>query len=143
METKRLREKIDRFSDQIKEGKLNIKFFKEIIIDMNTWLDSVENILSNLEFEQIEKDFEILKLQETIEYLQKALILTGHTEILTVASIMDKDNFNKAIDFLLDNKDRLNASNLYQIGILLRLSQQEGKNIKSLVEFVNYARTGT
>ena len=142
MNTNLLHEKINRFAALLKEGKLNIQIAKELVIDINTWMQAIDNAIGEYEFQQLIDADRIVKLGETIEYLKKAIVLSCHAEILTVASIMDKENFERAIDFLLNSKDRFNASNLYQIGKLLELSTDEGKDIKSLVELVNYARTG-
>jgi len=142
MNTNLLHEKITRFSTQLNEGKLNIQICKELVTDLNTWMAAIDKAIGSYEFDQLVQADNILKLNETIEYLEKVIILTGHTEVLTAASLMDKSSYRKAIDFLLNNKDRLNASNLHQIGTLLELSENENKGIKTLVELVNYARTG-
>lgn len=142
MDTKLLHEKINRFAELLKSGKLNIQIAKELVTDLNIWMDAVDKAFGSYEFDQLVDADKLIKKNETIDYLHKALILTGHAEILTISSILDSETFKIAIDFLLDNKDRLNLSNLYQIAVLLELAKAEGKNIKTLAELVNYGRSG-
>ncbi len=142
MDTKLLREKIDRFGELLKNGKLNIPMAKELVTDLNTWMDAIDSKLGSYEFDQLVEGAKMNELNETIQYLVKTIILLGGASVLTVLSIVDKAEGRESIDFLFNNKDRFNISNLYHVGKLLKMIRDDGKEAKTLTDIVNYARTG-
>jgi hypothetical protein len=113
-----------------------------LIIDLNIWLAGIEKYIGELEFEILIKDDTILSQDVLIDQMQKMLLLTGNGKLLVAGSIMDKQTFDLAVDFLINCKDRINATNIYQIGKLLELSIRQEKEIKDMVQLINYARTG-
>ena len=140
MNTKLLHEKIKRFTKTVNEGNLSTGFAKEMIMDFNTWVLGIEKYIETIELEKEELSISYNNQLEEIERLHKIISIIGEGKALVSSTIMDRDKFNKVIDFLFECNDRNNVGNIYAVGSLLELAEKEGRKIKNMVELVNYAR---
>jgi hypothetical protein len=138
METKILKDKIKRFSDLVSTGKLNLNMAKEIIVDMNTWIDSVDKRFSEYEMEKMMDAWEVKRRSETIEILTDLLLLTGNGGLLTILSFADRDKVKKGIEFLFKNKDRKNCKDIYKIASILEMAESDGIKIETIPQFREY-----
>ena len=142
MDTKLLHEKIERFTKQVNEGKLNIPFAKEMILDINTWILGVEQYVSEVEVDLAELGIQCNNQRIEIETLKNSILVLADGKALVASLLLDKQDFDIAVEFLLKCGDRENRGNIYVIAKLLGLAKAEGKDIKDMVQLVNYARTG-
>ena len=140
MTTKLLHEKIDRFTALVNKGQMNNDFAKELLRDVNTWLSGIDKYIETIELEKAELGIAWTDQQDEINRLHKIITIIGEGKALVASSIMDKELYDLAIDFLFDNKDRVNAGNIYSVGKLLELAEKEGIVIKTMVQLVKYAR---
>lgn len=133
MDTRTLHDRIEEYQSNTKNpaAKEMLNYFKD-------WLYAIENYITDLEWDNIEKIYAIKQQDDMIELLIKLLIITGNTDHIVDLRIIDGEKINTAVDFLF--KNRVKNQNLHTIASLIDMAKQNGKNIYSMVDLVEYGR---
>lgn len=107
-----------------------------MILLFETWFQSIESYLSDVELINFEQDHKIEELQGIINILCDIIIITGNAEKLYSLNLKDKHTL-EAIRLLLKSKDRINHKSISAISTLLHINSD--RSFKSIRELKEYA----
>lgn len=114
----------------------NVSYTAGVIAE---WLKSIEFKLLENEMELDMVSGRLAHYDDRTEIFFKLLVITGNADKLVTMQILESEKFNRAVNFLFEVNDRLNHHNIFAVATLLDLAANEGKEIHTIKDLVNYA----
>lgn len=132
---KELQDKFTRYKQ-----KPSLDFASELLSEVEVWINAVEFSASESEMDKIAAEFSNYDKDQLIDMLIKMLVISGNGDKLALMQILNRDKLKKTVDFLYNQKDRVNHLNIYTISTLLEIADHDGWKVNNLADLVRYAR---